>query len=175
MAGFKLNRTSEDIRRELMDILRSMKDPRISGGMISVVRIELTNDLSHCKVYISSLEGMEKAKEAVIEILKNGIKKSGVEYIAIAHGSTTVNGKVFDKATVGREFAKFAEEAALQGDEAAIDILKKASLELFRNVDAAYENANFKDKEQCELLLSGSAIVKNKSLRYMLNKRSCIS
>ena len=60
MAGFKLNRTSEDIRRELMDILRSMKDPRISGGMISVVRIDLTNDLSHCKVYISSLEGMEK-------------------------------------------------------------------------------------------------------------------
>lgn len=105
------------------------------------------------------------------EILKNGIKKSGVEYIAIVHGATTVNGKVFDKATVGREFAKFAEEAALQGDEAAIDILKKASLELFRNVDAAYENANFKDKEQCELLLSGSAIVKNKSLRYMLNKR----
>ncbi|MBR2640610.1 MAG: ribosome-binding factor A, partial [Oscillospiraceae bacterium] len=55
MAGFKLNRTSEDIRRELMDILRSMKDPRISGGMISVVRIDLTNDLSHCKVFISSL------------------------------------------------------------------------------------------------------------------------
>ena len=64
MAGFKLNRTSEDLRRELMDILRNMKDPRISGGMISIVRIDLTNDLSHCKVYISALEGMEKAKEA---------------------------------------------------------------------------------------------------------------
>lgn len=105
------------------------------------------------------------------EVLENGIRKSGIEYIAIVHGATTVNGKVFDKATVGREFAKFAEEAALQGDEAAIDILKKASLELFRNVDVAYENANLRDKEQCELLLSGSAIVKNKSLRYMLNKR----
>ena len=65
MAGFKLGRTSEDIRRELMDILRNMKDPRISGGMFSIVRIELTNDISHCKVYVSSLEGMEKAKEAV--------------------------------------------------------------------------------------------------------------
>jgi ribosome-binding factor A len=70
MAGFKLGRTSEDLRRELMDILRNMKDPRISGGMISILRIELTNDLSHCKVYISSLEGMEKAKEAV-KVLKN--------------------------------------------------------------------------------------------------------
>ena len=65
MAGFKLGRTSEDIRRELMDILRNMKDPRISGGMLSIVRIELTNDISHCKVYVSSLGGMEKAKEAV--------------------------------------------------------------------------------------------------------------
>lgn len=70
MAGFKLGRTSEDLRRELMDILRNMKDPRISGGMISILRIDLTNDLSHCKVYISALEGMEKAKEAA-KVLQN--------------------------------------------------------------------------------------------------------
>lgn len=70
MAGFKLGRTSEDLRRELMDILRNMKDPRISDGMISILRIDLTNDLSHCKVYISALEGMEKAKEAA-KVLQN--------------------------------------------------------------------------------------------------------
>ena len=70
MAGFKLGRTSEDLRRELMDILRNVKDPRISGGMISILRIDLTNDLSHCKVYISALEGMEKAKEAA-KVLQN--------------------------------------------------------------------------------------------------------
>ena len=70
MAGFKLNRTSEDIRRELMDILRNMKDPRISSGMISIVRIELTNDISHCKVYISALDGIEKAKEATKVLTK---------------------------------------------------------------------------------------------------------
>ena len=70
MAGFKLNRINEDVRRELMDILRNMKDPRISGGMISIVRVEVTNDLSHCKVYISALEGMEKAKEYLEEAKK---------------------------------------------------------------------------------------------------------
>ena len=70
MAGFKLNRINEDVRRELMDILRNMKDPRISGGMISIVRVEVTNDLSNCKVYISALEGMEKAKEAVKVLTK---------------------------------------------------------------------------------------------------------
>ncbi|HPR40115.1 MAG TPA: ribosome-binding factor A, partial [Oscillospiraceae bacterium] len=46
---------SEDIRREMMDILRSMKDPRISGGMLSIVWIELSGDASCCKVYVSAL------------------------------------------------------------------------------------------------------------------------
>ena len=64
MAGFKLGRISEDVRRELMDILRGMKDPRIAG-IISVVRIELAGDYSHCKVYISSLDGIQSAREAV--------------------------------------------------------------------------------------------------------------
>lgn len=64
MPSYKLGRTTEDIRREVSAILRELKDPRVSGCMLSVVRVEVTNDLSHCKVYISALEGMEKAKEA---------------------------------------------------------------------------------------------------------------
>jgi ribosome-binding factor A len=33
--------------------------------MLTVMRCDLSNDMSHCKVYISSFEGYEKAKEAV--------------------------------------------------------------------------------------------------------------
>ena len=64
MSGFRIDRTTEDIRRELTDVMRSLKDPRITG-MLSIVRVDLTNDLSLCKVYISSLEGFEAAKAAV--------------------------------------------------------------------------------------------------------------
>jgi len=64
MAGYKIGRVSEDIKRELTDILRSVKDPRVSG-MLSIVKLDLSADLSSCKVYVSSLEGMEKSKEAV--------------------------------------------------------------------------------------------------------------
>ena len=64
MAGFKIDRLTEDVHRELTDILRSLKDPRITG-LISIVRVELSNDLSHCKVHISSMDGMEGAKQAV--------------------------------------------------------------------------------------------------------------
>lgn len=65
-----MGRTTEDIRRELTAILREMKDPRVKDNMISVVRVDVTNDLSYCSVYVSSMYGMEKSKDAV-KALKN--------------------------------------------------------------------------------------------------------
>lgn len=62
--GYRVNRTGEDIKRELTDIIRQLKDPRITS-ILTVIKTDLSNDLSHCKVYVSSLEGMEEAKEAV--------------------------------------------------------------------------------------------------------------
>lgn len=64
MANYKMDRTSEDIMRELTAILRRVKDPRVSG-MISIVRVEVSNDMSYAKVYISAMEGLDAAKEAV--------------------------------------------------------------------------------------------------------------
>lgn len=64
MANHKLGRTTEDIKRELTDIFRGLKDPRVTACFLSIVRVEVTNDLSYCTVYISALEGMDKAKEA---------------------------------------------------------------------------------------------------------------
>ncbi len=64
MASYKNARNSEDIKRELSLIIPTLKDPRVKG-MISIVALDLSGDGSLCKVYISSIEGMEKAKEAV--------------------------------------------------------------------------------------------------------------
>lgn len=64
MASHKLGRVTEDILRELTAILRELKDPRVQG-LISVVRVEVTNDLSYCTVYISAMEGIDRAKTAV--------------------------------------------------------------------------------------------------------------
>lgn len=56
MAGYKLDRTNDDIRIVVSKLLRSIKDPRVNQGMISVTRTETTNDLRYCKVYISVYE-----------------------------------------------------------------------------------------------------------------------
>ena len=64
--GYKAGRMSEDIRRIISGKMRDLKDPRIHGGdMLTVVRCDVSGDGSYCKVYISSFEGYEKAKEAV--------------------------------------------------------------------------------------------------------------
>ena len=64
MPNFKNARHGEDIHRELTDIFRSLKDPRIDP-MLFIVKVELSRDGGSCKVYVSSLYGMEKAEESV--------------------------------------------------------------------------------------------------------------
>ncbi|HIR57000.1 MAG TPA: 30S ribosome-binding factor RbfA [Candidatus Gallacutalibacter pullicola] len=64
MPSHKLDRTTEDIMRELTAIFRELKDPRVQG-LISIVRVEVSRDLSYCTVYISAMGGMEQAKTAV--------------------------------------------------------------------------------------------------------------
>ncbi|MGI5984328.1 MAG: 30S ribosome-binding factor RbfA [Clostridiales bacterium] len=70
MAGYRLDRTNDDIQLVLSELLRSIKDPRINQGMISVTRTETTGDLRYCKVYLS-VYGLENEKE-----LKKGLKSA---------------------------------------------------------------------------------------------------
>jgi ribosome-binding factor A len=63
MTRYSKSHTYESIKREIMDIFRKLKDPRIND-MISIVRMDVAKDCSNCKVYISSLEGLVKAREA---------------------------------------------------------------------------------------------------------------
>ena len=72
MPSHKIERTTEDIRRELTAILRELKDPRVSGAFLSVGRVEVTNDLSYCTVQVSAIEGLARAEEAV-----KGLKSAG--------------------------------------------------------------------------------------------------
>lgn len=64
MAGYRIDRISEDIKRELISLMRELKDPRVSGKMLTVVNVKVSNDLSYAKVYVSAMEGLDAAKEA---------------------------------------------------------------------------------------------------------------
>lgn len=64
MQNFKKQRLGEDVMRELTAIFRTLKDPRIDP-LLSIVKVDLSGDQSYCKVYVSSMGGMDKAKESV--------------------------------------------------------------------------------------------------------------
>lgn len=65
MPNYRLSRVNEDMRRELTGVLRAVKDPRVSGGFLTILRVDVTNDFSYAKVYVSAMEGGEKTDEAV--------------------------------------------------------------------------------------------------------------
>lgn len=65
MAGHRLERTTEDIKRELTAIFRELKDPRVQQAFLSIIRVDVTNDLSYCTVYVSAMEGLDRANVAV--------------------------------------------------------------------------------------------------------------
>ena len=71
MASNRINRINEEIQKSLAENLRNVKDPRVSGTMISVTKVETTPDLRYAKVYVSFLEE-QKAAEAM-----KGLKSAG--------------------------------------------------------------------------------------------------
>lgn len=68
MPSHRTDRLNKDFKREISAILLNMKDARVNT-FLSVMRAEVTSDLSYAKIYIGSLGGAEQAKEAC-EILK---------------------------------------------------------------------------------------------------------
>ena len=69
MAKYRQGRINDEMQKELAEILREVKDPRVSGAFISVTGVDATPDLKYAKVYYSVLTGDKK------EIAK-GLKSS---------------------------------------------------------------------------------------------------
>ena len=64
MAGYKLNRVTQDIKVTLSELLREVKDPRISK-LLSIVKVDVSGDLSYATVYVSAIEGYEVTVSSV--------------------------------------------------------------------------------------------------------------
>ena len=62
--AYRSDRTAEDIKREITVLIRELKDPRVNGVMLTVVRAEVAHDLSYCKAYVSAMGGIEEATAA---------------------------------------------------------------------------------------------------------------
>ena len=69
MSYQRIDRISEEVRREVDAIIREeLHDPRV-GGTWSVTRAEVTGDLRYAKIYISVLE--DDRRDGLMDALKN--------------------------------------------------------------------------------------------------------
>ncbi len=70
MSNIRVGRVGEQIKKELSQILQTeLKDPRI--GFITVTGVDVTNDLSQARVYLSVL-GRDEQKEETLKALAKG-------------------------------------------------------------------------------------------------------
>lgn len=70
MSKIRVGRVGEQIKKELSQILQAeLKDPRI--GFVTVTGVEISNDLSQAKVYLSVL-GSDEQKEETLHALSKG-------------------------------------------------------------------------------------------------------
>ena len=60
----RINRINQEIKKELSEIIRELKDPRIHS-MTSVIAVDTAKDLRNAKVYISVLGDEEKQKDTI--------------------------------------------------------------------------------------------------------------
>ncbi len=69
MSYQRIDRISEELRREVDRIIREdVNDPRVTGTF-SVTRAEVTRDLRYAKIYVSVLE--DDLREPLMKALKN--------------------------------------------------------------------------------------------------------
>lgn len=71
MASNRIGRINEEMQKELANLIRNLKDPRVQSTMVSITGVRATPDLRYAKVYVSVFD-VEKSKEVM-----KGLKSAG--------------------------------------------------------------------------------------------------
>lgn len=66
MAGQRVARIREEVKKEASDIIRRLKDPRV--GFVTVTDTEVSSDMRYVKIFVSVL-GSEEEKQKTMEAL----------------------------------------------------------------------------------------------------------
>ena len=73
MAKYRRGRINDEMQKAVAEIIRGVKDPRVSSAFISITGADVTADLKYAKIYYSALGANDAEKKK--EIAK-GLKSS---------------------------------------------------------------------------------------------------
>lgn len=116
--GFsRRDRVSEQIRRELAEVIRSeLKDPRV--GMISLTEVEVSPDYAHAKVYFSSMAGSDTLDSVQAGLQQaSGFLRSELGRRISIHMIPQLHFVFDDSLERGAQISKLISEAAAISDQ----------------------------------------------------------
>ena len=56
MANNRIGRINEEIQRELSMLMRTLKDPRLQSGLLTITHVDTTPDLRYSRIFVSALD-----------------------------------------------------------------------------------------------------------------------
>ena len=56
MANNRIGRINEEIQRELANLMRTLKDPRLQSGLLTITHVDTTPDLRYSRIFVSALD-----------------------------------------------------------------------------------------------------------------------
>ena len=72
MPSYRINAINEEMKRALSEIVREVRDPRVSESFLTITGVECTPDLKYAKVFYSFLSTKYSNKD-----VENGLKSAG--------------------------------------------------------------------------------------------------
>ena len=70
MSEIKNDRRNEELRKTVSEVIRDMKDPRISD-MATITNVEMTKDLKYAKLRVSVYDEDDGARQKTVEALNH--------------------------------------------------------------------------------------------------------
>lgn len=117
MASNRINRINEEIQKAMAELLRTVKDPRVSGTMISITRVETTPDLRFSKICVSFLEA-DKAKDAMkgLESASGYLRRELGRVLDLRH-TPQLQWELDDSITYGAHMLELINSLGVKADE----------------------------------------------------------
>ena len=91
MASNRIPRINDAIQKELSALLRTVKDPRVSEGMLTITHVDTTSDLRYARVYVSALNCPDE--KGLLKGLKSAPRAGQPRRPALYPGAAVLRGR----------------------------------------------------------------------------------
>ncbi|MFI3225939.1 MAG: 30S ribosome-binding factor RbfA [Clostridia bacterium] len=114
----RIDRINEEVLKALSELLRTVKDPRMAHGLVSIRHCEVTNDLSFATVYVSVL-GTENDGKEVMKALNSAsgyLRRELGRKVKLRHTPELIL-KLDDSITYGAHISKIINDLDIKHDD----------------------------------------------------------